>query len=78
MKPTYPSPDEACRASRARWAVSDPIRIQTPSHPTGVLVAVKYGDGSPYFVYDGSPGIRVHDARPTTGQVDAVKRWKSW
>jgi hypothetical protein len=75
---TFPSPDDACRASSSRWAIGGTRTISTPSHPKGVVVCIKYGDGSPCYVYAGAPGIRVHDARPSSGDVDAEHKWRPW
>ena len=78
MSQVYTSPDDACRDSRMGWASSDPFRILTPSHPAGVLACIKWGDGSPHFVYYASPGIRVHDRKPTSAEVESQKRWRAW
>ena len=76
---TYSSPDEACRASRSGWAISaSSVKMFNARFPKGVLLQIKYGDGSPYFVYQTSPGIRYSYGKPNSGDIESVRAWRPW
>lgn len=75
---TYTDPDLAARKSKQNKAISQPPFFITTSRGK-FLVQICYPlHGSPYPVYKSANGIRVHDYKLTTKQIDAVKEWKPW
>lgn len=73
---TFQAWEDATRRSRQGRAASVARFITTPRGR--FLVDIIMGDGSPYYVYHTSPGIKVHDARPSSGEIDAERKWRPY
>lgn len=73
----YPDWEAAAKASKWRKAVSTPVTITIP-RGTFRMEMVKPLHGDPYAVYATAPGIRVHDYKPSTREIDRIRRWKPW
>jgi len=75
---TYTDPDTAARKSKQGRAISQPPFFIVTARGK-FLVQICYPlSGSPYPVYKSANGIRVHDYKLTSKQIDAVKEWKPW
>lgn len=74
---TYPDWESAAAASKARRAVSAPMKRPTPrGELLGVIVIGPRI--SPYYAYFSADGIAISEAygRPTAGDVDRVREWR--
>jgi len=73
----YNNPDDAARASKRHMAFCDPFFVHLPRGRIQVeIVKPLYGD--PYAVYHTSQGIKVHDWKPSSSDVDRINIWRPW
>ncbi len=70
---------EAAANSRRRAAISDAtFTVKTRVCGT-VQACIVYEDGvNPYFVYATATSIKITDDRPTTTEVDNIRRWRPY
>ncbi len=70
---------EAAANSRRRAAISDEtFTVKTRACGT-VQACIVYEEGvNPYFVYSTSQSIKIPDDRPTTSEVDNIRRWRPY
>ena len=73
----YDNPEGAARASKQLKAYSDPMFIHLPRGRVQVEIIKPLGK-DPYAVYHTAQGIKVHDWKPSSSDVDAIRVWYPW
>jgi hypothetical protein len=77
MAMIYDNPDDAGRASKQKKAYCDPFFIHLPRGRIQVEI-IKPLSGDPYAVYHTAHGIKVHDWKPGSADVDSIRKWHPW
>lgn len=76
---TYDRASEAAANSRRKAAISDES-FSVETRVCGKVNAyIVYEEGvNPYFVYASSQSIKISEQRPTSSEVDHVRRWRPY
>lgn len=77
MPKIFDSWEEAAKASVWNKAISSPRTIKT-SRGKYVVDIVKGPTTFEHYVYDGAQGLTVHDAKPSSSEIDSEKRWRPY